>query len=111
MYFQKDSRQQNEGRIEMKRDLLTYLKSLRNWRWVLPAIMILLTELIMVIFYPVLSSVVSVPGLMTGTFFFWIIMDYTIGIGREEKNGWKNAIGVLVCILSVIYLVLKGGII
>jgi len=91
----------------MKKDLLAYLKSFRKGRWIAPAIMIIVFELLLIMFSPIYSLYGPMWLWYTSAFFFWIVLDYTIGIGRTEPNVWKNVAGVLFIIGAIVLYVSK----
>jgi hypothetical protein len=76
----------------------TYLKSLFPWRWIYPFIFIIQLE-ILFLFIPEYFIIFSIFNVLT-----WFVVDYSFGLGREERNVYKNIFGFLYLICILLYL-------
>lgn len=86
---------------------MKYLKTFKNYRWIVPLLLIIPSELLLLIFSPIYSTIFPMWQLYFGNFIFWIIIDFTIGIGIIEKNIWKNISGILFIIFIIVFLIYK----
>ena len=68
--------------------MITYIKSLFPFRWICIAILFLSVEYLLA--YAKFPTYYHIVNLIT-----CFVIDITIGLGREERNPWKNMVGVI----------------
>ena len=84
-----------------------YLKSLFPTRWIILAIFIFLSTILLCLLN-IHSDNVTIPNYYhIINIIFWFIIDFSIGLGREEKNIWKNLLGIGVTMIILILLIFK----
>lgn len=68
--------------------MITYIKSLFPFRWICIAVLFLMVECILM--YAKFPTYYHIGNLIT-----CFVVDITIGLGRSERNPWKNMVGVI----------------
>jgi len=76
-----------------------YIKSLFPWRWIIPVLFISLWECLLILTSTIIESINIFYFIGFGI--YWIILDFTIGLGRSEKNEWLNLIGIIVTLITL----------
>lgn len=74
-----------------------YLNTFKNYRWVIVLIPIVIMSYVFWIFMPEQKG-----AFIISNFTFWMLLDWSIGIGRSEKNIYKNIGGILMLIFVAI---------
>lgn len=76
-----------------------YIKSLLPYRWLAPAVFIIMIE-ILIFYLP--SNFIYVATIIN--VFTWFYVDYTIGLGRKEERVLYNIFGILYLVCLALFL-------